>query len=180
VAPLSGAAAARGERGFSLLELLVVMVLLSFTLAVGIGLLAESQRLFAGASRGAAETDETWALRRLKSDLRSLAPVGGGGLWSPGPLVLVAGPEEAVAWAVEGDRLVRARVASGAEAVSTPLLARLVDWRWRRLGAGFVEVEITRRVTPRPLAFRLLGPRWKERDERLETYRVAIAQRSSP
>jgi prepilin-type N-terminal cleavage/methylation domain-containing protein len=169
--------AAGRQRGFSLLELLIVMALFTFALAVGIGLLGEAQRLFSGASAGAGERDEASALRRLKSDLKALEPAGGSFVWSERPLVLL-GEDGAVAWAVEGERLVRARAPRDGEPTAAALLDGVVAFRWHLAHEAFVEVEIVRLRTARPAALRLLGPRWKERPQQLERHRIAVARRS--
>jgi len=164
------------ERGFTLLELVIASAVLMVALAIAADLLAESLRLFSGSVVALTRSGEETALRRLAGDLRTLEPLAGtGGAWSVLPLELGDG-DRRVTWALRSGRLVRAvRTPEGASAA--PLLADLVGFRWRASGAGWIEVGIDRRAPEAPLAWRLASARWRQRDERLETFSLGIAPR---
>lgn len=172
------------ERGFSLLELVVATTLLLLALALGAGLLIESLRQTSAAGRTLREGDDAGALHRLRSDLRGLAPAVPATLgWESGPLVLLE-EERAVAWALEGEHLVRAEVGAAAPhggedvGVSSRLLREVVAFRWRVEPPAWVEVEIVRRVPTHTPAVRLASAQWQRRGETLEATRVGAARRS--
>jgi len=180
VAPVSrpGSAVPRAELGFSLVELLVAMLLLSLLLAIAAPLLVEAGRIFASAGRALTAADDAAPLRQLRADLRGAVPAGA---WSPDwtsePLVLRAG-ERTIAWAAEASRLARAEVAEpGAEPAERVQLDGVVSFRWRVPFPGLVEVELVRRRPERAPLARVLSAQWQPRGETLEAALLTVAAR---
>lgn len=174
----SASAVPRAELGFSLVELLVAMLLLSLLLAIAAPLLVESGRIFASAGRALTAVDDAAPLRQLRADLRGAVPVGA---WSPDwtsePLVLRDG-ERAIAWAAEEERLSRAEVPEpGAEPAERVQLDGVVAFRWRVPLPGVVEVELVRRRPERAPLARVLSAQWRPRGETLEGALLTVAAR---
>ena len=161
----------RRERGFSLAELVIAMLVLLVGMAIALDLLVESARLTAAAGSRARDPLPTRATDRLRQDLRTARPPLGmaGPAWSSLPLVLDRPYASPVTWRLSGDRLVR--VTPGSEGpVSRPWLDGVVSARWRvrppghyevlvvavRESPAFVSASRGRRGVPEPVTLRLL------------------------
>ena len=126
----------RGQRGFSVLELVVAMAVMLFALLFACDLLDESGRLLHHSMRRARDPLPLLAGELLRNDLRAARPQPEGG-WTSGPLALEVLGEGPVVWRRQGEQLWRAGGGGG-----RPRLGRVVGWRWRALPRGAVEVRI--------------------------------------
>lgn len=165
----------RGQRGFTLAELVIAMLVLLVGMAIALDLFVEAARLTAAAGIRARDPLPELATDRLRDDLRAARPPSGFPMpvWAPLPLSLdrpYAGP---VRWELAGDRLVR--VTPGPDGPTRRAwLDGVVSARWRiwppghfevlviaiREGPAFVAASRGRTKDPAPVTIRLLvGPR---------------------
>jgi prepilin-type N-terminal cleavage/methylation domain-containing protein len=134
--------------GFTLVEMLVALVVLTVALALAAGLLREAAWSLAGAAREARAPLAPLAAATLRRDVQASArsaphplAVPGSTLWLSDPLVLVGHPAGSVVYAREGDRLVRRVLPpDGGEPRERDLLRDVTVWGWRLPAAGLVEV----------------------------------------
>ncbi len=141
----------RSTAGFTLVEMLVALAVLTVALALAAGLLREAAWTLAGAAREARAPLAPLAAATLRSDLRASAgaaphplAVPGSPLWVSDPLVLLGHPAGTVVYAREGDRLVRRVLpAAGGVPSERDLLRDVTVWGWRLPAAGLVEVRAT-------------------------------------
>lgn len=138
----------RSTAGYTLVEMLVALVVLTVGLALAAGLLREAAWTLAGAAREARAPLAPLAAATLRSDVQASAGVAphplavpGSTLWLSDPLVLFGHPAGSVVYAREGDRLVRRVLPPGGGAPSErDLLRDVAVWGWRLPAAGLVEV----------------------------------------
>jgi len=178
-------AAVKGARpgsaaGFTLVELAISLLLLMLIFALSAQLLVETARIHAAAARELRATEDDFALRTLRADLRSGVPAGAWSeLWTSDPLVLRDG-ERAIAWAADAERLIRAEAR---EDEATPVerveLDGVLGFRWRVPLPGLIEVEIVRRRPERAPLARVLSAQWRRQGETLEVASLSIAARRS-
>src|SRR5262249_4516505 len=127
----------RGERGFTLLELLVAAVVLLVAVLLAAKLLDESGRVLAHSVARARDPWSLLATELLRNDLRSgYVAVPPESSTDPLALVLPTGP---VVWHRDGDALVR----DAPGGASRPLLHGVERWSWRLLPGGVVDVEVS-------------------------------------
>jgi prepilin-type N-terminal cleavage/methylation domain-containing protein len=169
-----------GAAGFSLIELVVAMFLLLLVLALAGQLLVESGRIFSAAARELRSPEDDLALRWLRTDLKSGVPVEiFNPEWSSEPLVLLE-DGRALAWAAEGERLLRAEAPeAGAPPTERILLEDVIAFRWRVPTLGLIEVEIVRRRPEHAPLARVMSAEWRRRGETLEAASLSIASRRS-
>ena len=138
----------RSAAGYTLVEMLVALVVLTVVLALAAGLLREAAWALAGAAREARAPLAPLAAATLRRDVRASAGVAphplatpGSSLWLSDPLVLLGHPAGRVVYALEGDRLVRRVLpADGGAPRQRDLLRDVTVWGWRLPAAGLVEV----------------------------------------
>jgi prepilin-type N-terminal cleavage/methylation domain-containing protein len=129
--------------GFTLIEVLISLVLITLALTLAAQLLVESRLLLEDSNRRARDPVLTLAVSQLRNDLQGSASAVGGGAWSSGPLVLTGLEVGTVTYAVSGDALERRVVNSlGVESSRREVLKPLKAWRWRAVNARLVDVEL--------------------------------------
>jgi hypothetical protein len=168
--------ARRRERGFSLLELAIAMLLLLLTFAIADGLLAESLRNLVTVARELREPADRIALRQLRDDLRAAAPVSGWGGGAGDPLDCVRA-DRVVRWALVGDRLERRQLdLDGTDRGARTMLDDVVTFHWQTVGAA-TSVEIVRRKRTGKGALAAGSPRWASVAESLESVDLVATSR---
>jgi prepilin-type N-terminal cleavage/methylation domain-containing protein len=172
----------RGERGFTLLEMVVALALFAVAMLLAGQLLGQSRLLLTAGARKAQDPLATYVLLRLRSDVQAADRVAGAspfGEWSTAALELpgaVAG--SLVAYEREGEELVR-RFEDGAGASGRQAwMAQVESFRWRRLGTKLVEIELVSRRAPGFEDWRLAG-RPEAPVDRLRIDRLLLATRGS-
>lgn len=168
------------EAGFSLLELIVSLLLLLLIFALAAQLLVESARIHASAARELRTTEDQFALRTLRADLRSGVPAGAwSDQWTSEPLVLREGAR-AIAWAADSERLIRAEAhEEDATPVERVQLDGVLAFRWRVPVPGLFDIEIVRRRPEHAPLARILSAEWRRQGETLEVATLSIAARRS-
>ena len=162
----------RGQRGFSVLELVVAMAVMLFALLLACDLLDESGRLLHHSMRRARDPLPLLVSELLRNDLRAARPQPDGD-WTSGPLALDLPGEGLVVWHRQGEQLWRNDGGGGAD---RPRLGRVTAWRWRALPRGAVEVRIELAASGTWLAHGRAG--LPSRDAaRPEVLRILVASR---
>lgn len=137
--------APRAESGFTLVEALVALVVVSVGLALAAGLVVESHRMIAQAGLEIRRPEVDGPLELMQRELQSAAGVGGGPARSPAALgsrdrlILVRRGEPPVVYERDGERLVR-RVGEGG--AGRTVVPGLVSWRWFHPAPNLVTVEV--------------------------------------
>lgn len=138
----------RGQGGFSLLELLIVMVISGLALLLATGLLLEAQSRMAHESKRQVDPVGQLAAEQLQADVRMAEgverPLVSG--WLSREMVLLGHPAGRVSYLQEGGQLLRrvqrqrrdGTMAEGERLV----LDRLTTFRWRPLSDGSLDVEM--------------------------------------
>ncbi|HEX4953247.1 MAG TPA: prepilin-type N-terminal cleavage/methylation domain-containing protein [Thermoanaerobaculia bacterium] len=142
------------QRGFTLLEAAVTVLIVAVCLALAAVILADAQPLFAGAGRRLTDPLTGRVAEGLRTDLQGAAfvlvtPAGEQG----DPLCLARpGNEEVVCWRQDGERLLREVWRDGDRVAEAVWLQRLVLWQWFEPVPGLVRVEVrfARAPDPRP------------------------------
>lgn len=156
----------RRRAGFSILELLIVLAIVSAALAIAGRLLLEAQRRSLIEERRALDSAVPIALKQLRLDVTAAAGGSGdAGLGQPLTLTLPSG--DRIAYRLADGDLVRAFSDPAGERVA---LRDVSDFRWRWLGGERplvrieVEYETTRSSGPQAAAgLRVDVPRGRER-----------------
>lgn len=161
-----------GQRGFSVLELVVAMVVMLFALLLACDLLDESGRLLHHSMRRARDPLPQLAGELLRNDLRAARPQPAGD-WTSGPLALDVPGEGPVVWHRQGEQLWRDAGGGGG---SRPRLGRLAGWRWRALPRGAIEVRIELAASGTWLLHSRPGLPRRD-DARPEVLRILVASR---
>jgi len=155
-----------GERGFSVLELVVACAVLATVLVLAGGALREANRQLGDAQRSLTRGSTQLALTTIRHDAKSARSVRAGAStaaatsipaaqtpasWTSTPLVL-AGPDGSRAvYRFAGGALERVvQDPSGRERTRQIVARQVALFRWRRPAVGLVEVEIALRPPPRP------------------------------
>jgi prepilin-type N-terminal cleavage/methylation domain-containing protein len=142
------------QQGFSLLEMMIVLVLLMVGLMIAADLLMETSQLFAETSGEALDTPVPLVIARIRGDIQGGIGVGTV-LSEDGTLdkVQIQGAGEQIVYEKNGDALYRTVLADAAPSQGSQLLWRGVsDWNCRvEPGTTLVELSVTysRRATPR-------------------------------
>ena len=161
----------RGQRGFSVLELVVAMAVMLFALLLACDLLDESGRLLHHSMRRARDPLPLLAGELLRNDLRAARPQPEGD-WTSGPLALDLPGEGPVVWHRQGEQLWRDDGGGG----GLPRLGRVSGWRWRALPRGAIEVRIELEASGTWLAHSRAGLPRRD-DARPEVLRMLVASR---
>jgi len=165
---------ARRAGGFTLLELLVALTVLLLATVVIAELLDATSVLAAEAGRDLAAPDASWALARLRRDLRGAASAHAGAFATGAPLVLEGHPAGRVVYQRVGRRLERSLTSdSGAEATAT-VLEGVAAWSWNETAPGLVEIQLAVRLPGRGR-----GRAWQAAQSRLESHHLAVVMRGA-
>jgi type II secretory pathway pseudopilin PulG len=172
-------AAVTGERGTTLVELLVVTALLGTVAVLGAQLVIQSARLVDTVARSSRNPDLVLATEWLRRDLYEASWVVGGELgWTSDPLLVSRQGGGWVAVAVVGGELVRTAAPPGGLVPDSRVLLRGVTaWRWRLDDGVLVRVELEGLANPE--AHRNLTGAASHRLER-RTETLALALRGRP
>jgi prepilin-type N-terminal cleavage/methylation domain-containing protein len=120
------------QHGFSLLELIISLALLSTTLIIVSEMLLARERQLARAVRVANRMSAEQAVHQLRRDLRSGVAVGGiAAAWQEGPLVISQADGVIITWSLEGDSLMRGRSDTTGSQGTRQMLDRTMAFRWR-------------------------------------------------
>jgi len=132
-------------RGFTLLEALVVLALVSIVMLAAAGLIVQSLRLLEATGRSLRDVSFTTASVHLRREVHSAAGLRDANpLWSSTPLELRSHGGGWVRIEPNAGRLERVEVsASGLEVGRRVLLQRLRRFRWRAAAGSLVELEVT-------------------------------------
>ncbi len=154
----------RRTAGFSLLELLFSLAILSIAMSIAAQLLLEAQLRLAHSAERALDPQSTLALKLLRADIRaSVAVSATDSEWSWDPLSLVGHPVGSVRYQKVGSDLVRRIGGMGGQPSSERTVLRDVTvWRWRidpTAPLQLVEIELGHRETPRLGSFSAGGER---------------------
>lgn len=137
----------RRQRGFTLIEMVVVLAIVGVSLFLAAALLQEAQTLITATGAELDSPLSGLATDRLRADLQAAAAVGAPSLdWSSGPLLLAPGPAggPTVVYTREGKALVRRLLdADGTESGYEVWIRSLAEWRWRSPGLQMVEVDLS-------------------------------------
>lgn len=142
------------QEGFSLLEMMIVLVLLMVGLMIAADLLMETSQLFAETSGEALDTPVPLVIARIRGDIQGGVGVGTV-LREDGTLdkVQIQGLGEQIVYEKNGDTLFRTVLSDAAPPQGSQILWRGVsDWRCQIMpGTALVELSVTysRRATPR-------------------------------
>ena len=168
------------ERGFTVVELVVTMLLLSVALAIGAGLLVEAVRIFSATGRELREPASELTFRLLREDVRAAfpRPIGSGLTGQPLDLYRETGRQS---WNLEGERLERRSFdAEGNDLGARPMLDKVLFFRWSVLPRGRVEVEIVRRRPAGGSALRAATSAWRSHGEIFEAATIVVGSRITP
>ena len=141
-----------GNRGTSLVELLVVLALLSTMVLVAAQLVVDSMRLLDATGRAVQNPLVVHVTSRLRNDVQEAAALQNAEWsWSEDPLILINHDGSRVTLGREGGNLVRERSgAVGAPDEQRVILRGVTGWWWRSPVAGVVDINITYLVNPEP------------------------------
>ena len=166
-----------GQRGFTLLELTVSLVILGLVLALAAQLLAETQLAFVTVTRENRAPAPQLAAQWLRDDLRAARALGENASWVPSsdPLWLLRGEGWVSYELVDGSLVRTAYDLTNLPGARRAILGDVLSWSWRRPAGSLVEVVI---VHQEPMA-RLLRVSADLRRQASETrtLRLRIAQR---
>jgi prepilin-type N-terminal cleavage/methylation domain-containing protein len=162
--------AARGVRGFTLLETMIALVLLLFALALAAQLLEESAQRFATAQGEVTEPPVPLLLARVRGDVRAAAAFS---VLADGSLRLDGHPAGIVVYRQAGAELRRqVYAASGELAADTPAWRNVVEFASVAVGDRLAAVTLRYRRralgrSPLPGLPANRGAVWEERTETL-------------
>lgn len=136
------------QGGYSVLELIIAVAVLSVTLIIAAEMLLARERQLARATRVANRMSVEQAVRLLKRDLRPAIAVGTSTQdgWQEGPMRIAQPGGIVVTWSRLGRTISRERRDNGVSQGARTLLDRAAGFRWRRnepagLALPLVEVE---------------------------------------
>lgn len=166
-----------GHGGYTLVELVITLFLLMVAMLIASSLLLEAIRIFSASGRELREPSSELALRLLREDLRTSAPllVGSGG---PGPLDCRRA-DRTDRWEIAGDRLVRRGIGPlGEDLGARPMLDRVERFTWLAgTRTGLVSVHITRRKPSWASSIRAPTSAWRSVSETIESVTVTAGSR---
>lgn len=171
----------RRRTGFTLLEMVVSLALVTLLLALTAGLMNQIRLVFLREQRLVHESPPQQALQLLRHDLHGAVQVDPpSDIWSSGPMALAAADGGIVIWTHGTGGLQRTLADAGGESVSRRRLpAGFSGWRWRNVSDGLVEVELTVARRP-PAAGRLTGSApWRDTPAGSRTLRLRLALRGA-
>lgn len=135
----------RGQHGFSLLELIVVLGLMMVAILAAAALIDSSIRLIESTGRSLRDPSLTIAEEWLRRDVHEAAALWSwSSEWNAAPLLLLGHDGTRVVFEFDGRTLARIQLDdTGNEMGRIIILRGLLTWRWRSPVPGLVEVEIT-------------------------------------
>lgn len=172
----------RRQGGFSLLELLIVMVISGVALMLASRLFLEAQSRLAHEGKRQAEPVGQLAAEQLQADIRMADGVEATLFpgWLSRELVLLGHPAGRVSYLREGDQLVRRverqRRDGTVDRGQRVILDDLTVFRWRPAPGGMVDVELSFRRTGR-LRGLAAGGNWTGEVTDRETRRLRVLPR---
>ena len=171
----------RAERGFTVLELAITMLLLTVALAISGGLLVEAVRVFSATGRELREPAAELSFRLLRDDVRAAAPLPAGySSLTADELVLVRA-DGVSRWRLAGERLERRSFdLEGNDLGTRPMLDKVLYFRWSVVPRGRVQAEIVRRRPERASALRAATSLWRDHGEVLESATIVVGSRIAP
>ena len=139
-----------GQRGVTLVELMVAIALLGGVAVLTAQLVIQSTRLIDTAARASRNPDLVIATEWVRRDLYEAVGVVGGTLgWTDTPLVAVAQHGGWVAYAMVDGSLVRTNALPGGLPTDTRVLLRgVIGWRWRVDDGTAVRLELKAFANP--------------------------------
>ena len=169
------------ERGFTVLELAITMLLLTVALAIAGGLLVEAVRVYSATGRELREPAAELTFRLLRDDVRAASPLPAGySSLSSDELVLVRA-DGSSRWRLSGERLERQSFdPEGAELGVRPMLDKVLWFRWSVAPRGRLQVEIVRRRPENASALRAATSLWRDHGEIFETATIVVGSRIAP
>ena len=140
------------QRGFSLCELLVCLGLMSMVVVAGWTLWDDAVHLMAAAGRVQHNPSFTPVSSQLRTDIHAAAGVADPSSgWSHGRLGLLQSDGNLVVYQQRGSRLWRVVENPGGETVARRrLVERVLDWRWREIRPGLIDVRLDLSLYPGP------------------------------
>jgi prepilin-type N-terminal cleavage/methylation domain-containing protein len=169
-------ARAKGEAGFTLIEIMVSMLVFLVVLMVTNGLLVESLRIFSNSGRELREPGTELSLRLLREDLHASAPIDAGASTHLG--LPCRRPDRTELWEMDGNRLVRRTLAPDGDLLGTrPMLDGMIEFEWWSLVDGTVHVQLTRRKPAGASALRVATAAWRSVGDTLEVAHVVAGSR---
>jgi len=152
----------RSQAGFTLLEAVVALAVVSVALYLAAGLLREAQVLSAAAGRQLTDPLAGVVAARLRADVQgadAVAPPAPGGVWTSGPLCLAERRHQGLlCWTAAGSELHRSFLGEAGGTSDATWLRSLVAWRWRLPAAGLVDLEVAYLRSAEPWRWRMSGP----------------------
>ena len=145
------------NRGFTVLEMLVALVLTSVVVLAAAQLVAESAQVIDGAGRTMRSPSFTLAMATLRRDVQGAAGAGPSSAhgWSEGALELISWDGHRVRIFVEGDAIVRQTVDESGRSTGRRVLVRGVSaWWWRSPDPWTIDLRMTATVIPDPIPAR--------------------------
>ncbi len=131
------------QGGYSLLEVLVALALLSVLFIIAGHLLVASRRMEASAARVAAGPRLGTLGVQLRRDLESaVAAPGSGGVWSSLSLPLALKDGTTVRYDFDGEELSRSVIQPGGAARRRVIVRGLRSFRWRSVAGRAVDVKV--------------------------------------
>jgi prepilin-type N-terminal cleavage/methylation domain-containing protein len=171
------------RNGYSLVELVVSLGLLSVAVMAAALLIEQSVRLFESTGRALRDPGVGMASAWLRSDIHNAASVWGQTPdWTPLPLTLHTSWGDTVTIGIDNGKLVRIfRDNEHHELTRRVLLQQIRQWRWRMAGPGLIDCELIFSVHPDPeLASRVDDPVLLARTQtRSERFRYALRGRGA-
>lgn len=161
----------RHQRGFTLIEMLISLLLLSLAILVASRLLLETQSHLLHTSNQLLEPAAENAVQQIRADLRASSNISSSVVpgWSRDPLVLLGHPAGIVTYQKTGDELIRSIAGAGHGSKERLVLKHVTTWRWRPRGRS-VEIDLGHRELGH-LRQQSASGRWRE-PVRREIHRV--------
>jgi prepilin-type N-terminal cleavage/methylation domain-containing protein len=171
-------ARAKGEAGFTLIEIMVSMLVFLVVLMVTNGLLVESLRIFSNSGRELREPGTELSLRLLREDLHASAPIYDPLLPSHATALNCQRNDRTEAWEMDGRRLVRRTYDADGNLLGTrPMLDGMVSFHWSTPRPGLVQVVLVRRKPSGASALRVATAAWRSVGDTLESASVVAESR---
>lgn len=167
----------RADAGFSLIELLAAMALLSIGGLLALALWSDAATTIGRMGRIVRDEPVAHVTARLRTDLTEAASVAGTDAWSTDSLRIAASSGRLVTWQRAPGGLARSVQGPTGDQRTLFRLA-LRDWRWRLAPDGMVEVRIARTVHDRDVLLRRDPTEPVDLETRVETLQVALRGRA--
>lgn len=173
----------RRGRGFSLLEIMVSLAVVAVVLTLATRLIVEVQLAAVEWRRTLRDPMPQLTTQLLRTDIqRSSRLLSAVSLEPAGTMALELPGGRQILYAKESNRLTRSLIAvDGEEIGSRTVMSPISLWRWRHLGSGLIQVEITYQLHRDPGSRRLGGTgRLRAGLPSTELLRMRFALRATP